>query len=113
MDSETNSEYAYVKKEYPKKKPKKQFILRGEKIQSLKTFYDEACEVLCGGWTGFGRNLDALTDILRGGFGLFDGGEEIIVIWKNFHLSSKFEDKKKVLEILGSAENVEFRTENF
>lgn len=107
------SEYVYVKKEYPKKKEKKTFILRGEKIKSLETFYDEACEVLCGGWRGFGRNLNAFTDILRGGFGSFDGGEKITVIWKNFHLSAKFEDKKQILEILSTAENVEFRTENF
>lgn len=108
-----DSDNAYVKKEYPKKKPKKTFILRGEKIKSEKTFYDEVQEVLCGGWTGFGRNPNALVDILRGGFGLYEYGEGIIVIWKNFHLSARFGEKKMFLEILGEAENVEFRTENF
>lgn len=106
-------DFEYVKKEYPQKKQKKTFILKGEKIKSLDSFYDEAQEVLCGGWKGFGRNLDALNDILRGGFGAFDCNEEIVVIWKNFHLSSSFKDKKKIIEVFQERENVEFRTENF
>ncbi len=94
-----------------KQSKKKTFFLRGEKIKSLDSFYDEVQEVLGG--RGFGRNLDALIDLLRGGFGLFDYQEEILVVWKNFHLSSSFEKKKQIIEIFQTQENVEFRMENF
>ncbi|MCP1224211.1 barstar family protein [Sebaldella sp. S0638] len=35
-----------------------------------------------------GRNLNAFNDILRGGFGVFDD-EEIILIWKNSESSEE------------------------
>lgn len=88
---------------------KKIFVLRGERIQSLESFYDEVQEVLGGGWKGFGRNLDAFCDLLRGGFGPFAPGEPIEVLWSNFGASAKFEDKKAVLRLLEEASNVEFR----
>jgi RNAse (barnase) inhibitor barstar len=95
------------------KNKKKMFVLNGEKIKSLDSFYDEVQEVLFGGGKGFGRNLDALVDLLRGGFGVFDYNERIVIIWKNYHLSSRFEKKKEVIEIFEKQENIEFRVENF
>jgi hypothetical protein len=44
---------------------------RGEQLGS-DTFYDEVERKLCPGFEGFGRNLSAFNDVLRGGFSLFD-----------------------------------------
>ena len=63
--------------------------------------------MLCPGFDGFGRNLNALVDILRGGFTVFEFGEEIIVEWQHFYRSGDFKYKQDVLEIFAEAENVE------
>lgn len=84
------------------------YTLRGERITSLEAFYDEAQEVLCGGWKGFGRNLDALVDVLRGGFGGHEYGAAIRVVWANFHQSAAFPRKRDVIAVFEEAENVEF-----
>lgn len=49
------------------------YVLDGEAITSLEAFYDEVSRCLVPG-TGWGRNLNALDDILRGGFGTPDEG---------------------------------------
>lgn len=59
---------------------KKTFEIQGQNIHDIETFYDEIQRVLCPQCGFFGRNLDALEDILRGGFGTFDFGESIRVI---------------------------------
>ncbi|MCB1156204.1 MAG: barstar family protein [Leptospiraceae bacterium] len=97
------------------KKKEKTFIIQGEKIKTLDDFYDEVSRLL-GSLTGKGassRNLNALIDVLRGGFGAHEFMEKITIVWSNFHLSKKFEGKKAVLEILSEAENVTFITEEF
>lgn len=66
----------------------KRFVLDGAAFDGLDTFYDHAGEVLCPAFD-WGRNLDAFNDILRGGFGAFDYGEEIELIWKNAAKSKK------------------------
>lgn len=38
--------------------------------------------LLCPYVKHFGRNLDALVDVLRGGFGVFAVGEKVDIIWK-------------------------------
>lgn len=50
-----------------------EYILDGTRITSLETFYDEISRVVIPGHQ-WGRNLDALNDILRGGFGTPDEG---------------------------------------
>lgn len=45
-----------------------EYVLDGSRITSLETFYDEVSRSLIPG-AGWGRNLDAFNDILRGGFG--------------------------------------------
>ena len=45
-----------------------ELVLDGSRITSLDTFYDEVSRVLVPG-ADWGRNLDALDDILSGGFG--------------------------------------------
>ena len=89
-------------------RPRPTFTLRGERITSLEAFYDEVQAVICGGWAGFGRNLDALVDVLRGGLGGHTYGEPITVIWSDFHRSAAFARKKDVLAALEGADNVEF-----
>jgi RNAse (barnase) inhibitor barstar len=45
------------------------FRIDGRKIKSAKDFYREVGSVVNGPGGYFGRNLDALADCLRGGFG--------------------------------------------
>ncbi len=66
----------------------KRFVLDGDAFNGLDSFYDHAGEVLCPGF-GWGRNLDAFNDILRGGFGAFDCDEEMELVWKSAAKSKK------------------------
>lgn len=50
-----------------------EYVIDGSRITSLETFYDEISRAVIPG-SLWGRNLDALNDILRGGFGTPDGG---------------------------------------
>jgi RNAse (barnase) inhibitor barstar len=61
----------------------KTIVLDGDKIVSLSTFYDETQRKLCPGFEGYGRNLDAFNDILRGGFGMYEYGEPFRLIWND------------------------------
>ena len=93
---------------------KKKFIIDGNNFSDLDGFYDEIRRVLTDNFEGFGRNLDALDDVLEGGFGKFDEYENIILIWKNFDKSKKElkpEILKKLVEILKYHKNIEFKIE--
>lgn len=68
---------------------KKRFIIDGMNFQTLKGFYDEVQTVLTSNFTGFGRNLDAFNDILRGGFGKFEYEEAITIVWNNSQKSKR------------------------
>ena len=46
-------------------------------------FYDEIKRQFCPGFDGFGRNLDALNDVLSGGFGVVGPRERFEVIWQH------------------------------
>lgn len=63
---------------------KRTIIIDGNNFSDLETFYTEIDRVMTKdlGWDT-GHNLDAFNDLLRGGFGVFDYGEPIILIWKN------------------------------
>ena len=37
-------------------------------LNCLLDIHDEVQGGLCNGWAGYGRNLDAMVDVLRGGF---------------------------------------------
>ena len=63
--------------------PKKVFIIDGDNFFNIRGFYDEVQKVLTDNLIGFGRNLNAFNDILRGGFGRFGYGESIRIIWKH------------------------------
>src|SRR5262245_50773265 len=56
----------------------------GARFSTLEEFYDEISRQIIPG-RAWGRNLDALTDILRGGFGTPTGG--FILAWRGSSLS--------------------------
>ena len=93
---------------------KKEFILDGSKINSIEEFYDEVESVFCPNFKRFGRNLHAFNDVLRGGFGVYELGEEVVVRL----ISSKNIVKKmgegflnKIIKIIHYNENIEFYRE--
>lgn len=48
------------------------YVIRS--YDNISLFYDEIERILCGGLqSGFGRNLDALSDIFSGGYGVCNG----------------------------------------
>lgn len=61
-----------------------EYILDGTRITSLSAFYDEVSDKLIPD-VFWGRNLNALDDILRGGFGTPDEG--FIIRWQRSDLS--------------------------
>jgi myo-inositol-1(or 4)-monophosphatase len=63
---------------------KKHYEIDGENFSTLDEFYDEISRVLVPG-VEWGRNLNALNDILRGGFGTPESG--FLLRWKNSTLS--------------------------
>jgi len=63
---------------------KVEYIVDGEKFNTLDEFYDTVSRVLIPG-AFWGRNLDAFNDILRGGFGTPEGG--FVLRWKNSAVS--------------------------
>jgi pyridoxine kinase len=68
---------------------KKHLVLDGTRIRDRTGFYDEIHRVLCPTFSGMGYNLDALVDVLRGGFGAFDRGEKIIIEFKDYSSAKK------------------------
>lgn len=60
------------------------FTIDGNAFSTLEEFYDEVERVLIPGAV-WGRSLDALNDILRGGFGTPEGG--FVLQWQASDLS--------------------------
>ena len=67
----------------------KTFEINGNNFSSLNGFFDEVQKVLTDNSIEFGRNFDTFDDIIHGGFGKFDLGEAINLIWKNSKKSKK------------------------
>ncbi|MEQ8243496.1 barstar family protein [Fulvivirga sp.] len=88
------------------------YIIDGAKFSSKNGFYDYVEKHFTQGLNyKIGRNLDALADVLGGGFGMHDCDEHIIIKWKNLEKSRKRLDPdflNKVLEILEELEQVNF-----
>ena len=68
---------------------KKKFVLDGHNIKTQDNFFDEIHRVLCPGFKFFGRNWNAVNDILRGGFGAFELGENILIQFKYVNSTKK------------------------
>jgi RNAse (barnase) inhibitor barstar len=60
-------------------------VLDGKSINNLADFYSEVERKLTKNleWS-IGRNLNAFTDVLRGGFGLHGYGEPLHIKWINY-----------------------------
>ncbi|MGE4443994.1 MAG: barstar family protein [Candidatus Altimarinota bacterium] len=68
----------------------KTFTINGSHLNNLDDFYDTIEKLFLQNIDfKFGRNLDAFSDILSGGFGSFDEEEKIEIIWKDFEVSRK------------------------
>lgn len=63
---------------------KKTLVINANNFSTLEQFYDEAVAVLTKdlNWKT-GHNLDAFNDLLRGGFGVHNYREPIVLIWQN------------------------------
>jgi RNAse (barnase) inhibitor barstar len=66
----------------------RKITLDGNNFSDMEGFYEEVIANLTDGidFTP-GHNLDALNDLLRGGFGVHDYGETLIILWKNYQKS--------------------------
>lgn len=62
-----------------------EFVLDGASFDNLSGFFTAITRTL--GLSGWGTNLDAFNDILRGGFGTPDGG--FILRWDNSAISAQ------------------------
>ncbi|MEI3789435.1 MULTISPECIES: ribonuclease inhibitor [unclassified Chryseobacterium] len=61
----------------------------GRHFSDLPGFYDEVSSVLMKDTDWKAGTLDGFDDILYGGFGVFEGGEEIEIIWKESQKSKE------------------------
>lgn len=79
----------------------KTFILDGNKFNDIEGFYDEIDRLLTKDLTWkTGHNLDALNDILRGGFNVHEYNEPITIRWINYNKSKKDLGNDVILKIL-------------
>lgn len=66
----------------------KQFRIEGSRVHDIPTLYAEIGRVLMPDedWT-LGESLDALDDLLYGGFGVLDGDAPVTVVWADHERS--------------------------
>ncbi|WP_317153961.1 barstar family protein [Sphingopyxis indica] len=59
------------------------FVIDGSNIHDIPSFYDEINRVFMGGedWK-LGPSLDALDDMLYGGYGALQGSGPVVLIWR-------------------------------
>ena len=94
---------------------KKQTItINGENFSDSETFYDEIDKLLTKNldWQT-GHNLNAFSDLLRGGFGVYEYEEPIKLVWTNFSNSKKTlgqELTDALVEIVTDHNHIEFTT---
>ena len=85
----------------------KRIVIDGNSFSNMKEFYDEMERLLTKGlsWKP-GRNLNAFNDLLRGGFGVHEYEEELIIDWIHAEKSRRdlalFED---IIEIIKDSDN--------
>ena len=81
------------------KKPVMTIVIDGNKFSDEEGFYDEIDRLLTQDLDfTTGHNLNALTDILRGGFGVHEYGEPLKIRWINASKSRKdlgYEETRK------------------
>ena len=69
---------------------RREFIIDGNNFDDIEGFYCEVDKRLTKNLTWrAGHNLDAFNDLLRGGFGVHEYGEPILLKWLNFNKSKQ------------------------
>lgn len=67
---------------------RRKIVIDGNNFDDLEGFYCEIDKLLTKDLTWqTGHNLDAFNDLLRGGFGVHEYGEPILISWENFEKS--------------------------
>lgn len=75
------------------------FEIDGNNFSNLSEFYDEIERKLTKNLDfKIGRNLDALNDVLRGGFGTYEYEEPFTLVWKNIEKSKNDFGYKATIE---------------
>ncbi|HEV7380342.1 MAG TPA: hypothetical protein VGN64_11140 [Dyadobacter sp.] len=79
---------------------KKTITIDGDRFSDLAEFYEEMNSLFMKDqdWK-LGHSLDALNDTLYGGFGVFEPGEQICVIWKNFNKSRLVLGREQTIQL--------------
>jgi len=93
---------------------KQTITINGDNFSDLETFYDEIDNVLTKDldWKT-GHNLNAFNDLLRGGFGIYEYEEPVIIVWTNFSNSRKTLGQEQIdtlVEIITDHDHIEFTT---
>ena len=67
---------------------KRIIVIDADKFDNLPGFYNEMNDLFMHGvdWE-MGHSLDALNDILYGGFGVYEPGEQVLIVWRNYEKS--------------------------
>lgn len=91
---------------------KLQITIEGKNIKDLESFFVEIDRVLTKNldWET-GHNLNAFNDLLYGGFGVHDGEEPIVLIWKDFNHSKGFLSENllsSILYLIRSHQHIDF-----
>lgn len=86
----------------------KQITIDGTNFDDLETFYDEVSLKLCPGFDDFGRNYNALIDVLRGGFGFHDYEEPVELVWIDSSKSKRDlgDEFSHILEIIRELDHI-------
>lgn len=89
----------------------KTFIINWSHLKSLDDFYNQIEDLfLKNSNINFGRNLDALNDILYWWFWSFEEWENIEIIWKDFEKSKKYLEEINIIEeIINENKHIKFR----
>ena len=79
----------------------KEYILDGNNFSTMDEFYNEIQKIMtCNLNWKIGHNLDALNDILRGGFGQHYLNESVTIKWINYGRSKDMLGVSNVLNII-------------
>jgi len=78
-----------------------EIVIDGNNFNDLDGFYSEIDKLLTKDlkWKT-GHNFSAFNDLLRGGFGVHEDGEELIIKWINYDKSKKDLGKDVILTLL-------------
>jgi len=85
--------------------------INGNNFSNLSEFYDEVERKMTSGldWK-IGRNLDAFNDILSGGFGVHEFGENYQLTWTNADKSnSELMEFQILIDIIKEYENIKLK----